>query len=348
MAATISKPNVDIDIEDEKDVQAVSEYTEEIFNSLLVKEKLYRPNPNYMDLQTDIDARMRVILIDWLYAVVLKFKLLPESYQLSVLLIDRFLSSYLITRDKLQLLGATCLFTAAKLEEIYPPEVNDFVYMTAQAYTREEIIEMEKVLLDGLGFIIKTPLPIDFQRRFSKAAGLDYTQHTMCKFLIDLCLLSVAVLRLLPSQLSAGATYLARLVTKVPGELWTDDLVYYTHYSEEQVRSYALDIQRILLILQQSPNSTSVIGHYSSRRSGEVAKLNYAAPIPEATNLTTYLAPPVQEPPINLILRRRGKPVPVPVSAEMRELEEELAQLRFPTQLKPIIPLPTYEESEWD
>lgn len=348
MAATISKPNVDIDLADEKDAQAVTEYTEEIFNNLFIKEKLYRPNPNYMDLQTDINSRMRVILIDWMYAVVLRFKLLPESYQLSVLLVDRFLSSYLITRDKLQLLGITCLFTAAKLEEIYSPEVNDFVYVTASAYSREEIIEMEKVLVDGLGFIIKTPLPIDFQRRFSKAGGLDYTQHTMCKFLIDLCLLSVGVLRLLPSQLSAGSTYLARLVSKAPGELWTDDLVYYTHYSEEQVRLYALDIQRILLILQQSPHSASVIEHYSSRRGGEVAKLNYAVPIPEATNLTTYLAPPVQEPPINLILRRKGKSIPVPVSTEMRELEEELAQLRFPTQLKPIEPLPEYPPSEWD
>jgi len=44
-----------------------------------------------MDRQTDINEKMRAILIDWLIEVHLKFKLVPESLYLTVNLIDRYL-----------------------------------------------------------------------------------------------------------------------------------------------------------------------------------------------------------------------------------------------------------------
>ena len=44
-----------------------------------------------MSKQTDINAKMRSILIDWLVEVHLKFKLMPETLYLTVNLIDRFL-----------------------------------------------------------------------------------------------------------------------------------------------------------------------------------------------------------------------------------------------------------------
>ena len=45
--------------------------------------------------------------------------------------------------DKLQLTGVTCMLIASKFEEIYAPEVNDFVYITDNAYTFQNIIDME-------------------------------------------------------------------------------------------------------------------------------------------------------------------------------------------------------------
>ena len=86
---------------------------------------------------------MREILTDWLIEVHLKFKLLPETLYLTVNLIDRFLSTTQIMRNKLQLVGVTAMLIASKYEEIYPPIVNDFVYITDNAYTREEILQME-------------------------------------------------------------------------------------------------------------------------------------------------------------------------------------------------------------
>ena len=55
-----------------------------------------------MGIQTDINDKMRAILIDWLVEVHLKFKLMPETLFLTHNLIDRFLSKKVVTRKNLQ------------------------------------------------------------------------------------------------------------------------------------------------------------------------------------------------------------------------------------------------------
>lgn len=86
---------------------------------------------------------MRAILVDWLVEVHLKFKLVPETLYLTVNLIDRYLELVQVPRQKLQLIGVTAMLIASKYEEIYAPEVRDFVYITDRAYTKEEILDQE-------------------------------------------------------------------------------------------------------------------------------------------------------------------------------------------------------------
>lgn len=56
-----------------------------------IEEIKYHARQNYMESQTDINEKMRAILIDWLVEVHLKFKLVPETLYLTVNLIDRYL-----------------------------------------------------------------------------------------------------------------------------------------------------------------------------------------------------------------------------------------------------------------
>ena len=140
-----------MDVNDLKDPQLCSEYAAEIFNWLRTTES--EPGNNncvastYMTKQEDINEKMRSILIDWLVEVHLKFKLVPESLYLTVNLIDRYLDKEQVNRQKLQLVGVTAMLIACKYEEIYPPIVRDFVYITDNAYTKEEILEMERKML---------------------------------------------------------------------------------------------------------------------------------------------------------------------------------------------------------
>lgn len=112
-------------------------------------------NQAYMRKQQDINESMRAILVDWLIDVHLKFKLLPETLFLTVNLIDRYLSLKPMARGKLQLLGVAALLISTKYEEIYPPTCKDMVYITDNAYSKEDILAMESNVLIALDFNIQ-------------------------------------------------------------------------------------------------------------------------------------------------------------------------------------------------
>ena len=89
--------------------------------------------------QSDITNPMRCILVDWLVEVCDEFNLLPETLYLAVLYVDRYLSVVNVLRTNLQLVGVTCLYIAAKFEEIFPPDIKEFAYITDDTYTKREV-----------------------------------------------------------------------------------------------------------------------------------------------------------------------------------------------------------------
>lgn len=106
---------------------------------------------NYMEaVQQDVNAHMRGILVDWLVEVAQEYKLVSETLFLAVNYIDRFLSCEVAPRRKLQLVGITCMLIAAKYEEIYAPQIEDFCYITDNTYSREEVIAMEQQVSNGI------------------------------------------------------------------------------------------------------------------------------------------------------------------------------------------------------
>ena len=139
------------------DLQLAEEYQEEIIPYLISLENKKRINPNYMIKQTDINEKMRMILIDWLIEVHLKFKLLPETLFLTINIIDRYLQNNQTPRDKLQLIAVSSLLIACKYEEIYPPEISSFVYITDNAYKKEDILNYEIKILGDLEYDLTYP-----------------------------------------------------------------------------------------------------------------------------------------------------------------------------------------------
>ena len=72
-------------------------------------------------LVTENRRTMRTTLIDWLLQVHLRYHMLPETLWIAVNLVDRFLSVRVVSLVKLQLVGVTAMFIAAKYEEILAP-----------------------------------------------------------------------------------------------------------------------------------------------------------------------------------------------------------------------------------
>ncbi|OWZ42086.1 cyclin [Cryptococcus neoformans c45] len=215
------------------DTTMVAEYADEIFEHMERLEETVMPNPRYMDFQTEIEWTMRTTLIDWLLQVHLRYHMLPETLWIAVNIVDRFLSTRVVSLVKLQLVGVTAMFIAAKYEEILAPSVEEFVYMTENGYTKDEILKGERIILQTLDFTISSYCsPYSWVRRISKADDYDVQTRTLSKFLMEVTLLDHRFLRCKPSMIAAIGMYLAR---KMLGGDWNDAFIYYSNFTESQL-----------------------------------------------------------------------------------------------------------------
>ncbi|KAH9866129.1 hypothetical protein J1614_008693 [Plenodomus biglobosus] len=223
------------DIEDEQwDTSMVAEYGEEIFEYMHALEERMKPNASYMDHQAEIQWSMRSVLMDWMVQVHNRFTLLPETLFLAVNYVDRFLSCKVVSLGKLQLVGATALFVAAKYEEINCPSVQEIVYMVDGAYTADEVLKAERFMLSMLQFELGWPGPMSFLRRISKADDYDLETRTLSKYFLEITVMDERFVGCAPSFLSAGAHCLARFMLK-KGD-WSQAHVHYSGYTLTQLR----------------------------------------------------------------------------------------------------------------
>lgn len=166
-----------------------------------------------MKRQTEVNENVRAILVDWLINVHAKFKLLPETLFITVNLIDRYLSLYVVPKTQVQLVGVAALLIATKYEEIYPPTVKDFIYLTDNAYTRKEVLQMEYKILFALQFQVTETSSYRFLERYSKIAKADSIIFFLAQYLLELALLDSKMNQYPPSLQASAALYVAMRVT---------------------------------------------------------------------------------------------------------------------------------------
>ncbi|KAK5136976.1 hypothetical protein LTR08_001483 [Meristemomyces frigidus] len=223
------------DIEDEQwDTSMVAEYGDEIFGYMRELENRMSPNPRYMDQQQEIQWTMRAVLMDWVIQVHQRFNLLPETLFLTVNYIDRFLSCKVVSLGKLQLVGATAIFVAAKYEEVQCPTISEIIFMVDGGYTADELLKAERFMLSMLQFELGWPGPMSFLRRISKADDYDLETRTLAKYFLEVTIMDERFVGCTPSFLAAGAHCMARLMLR-KGE-WSQSHVFYSDYTYSQLR----------------------------------------------------------------------------------------------------------------
>lgn len=152
----------------------VADYIVDICRNWTAMESRAVVHGDLFDRQTMLNRKMRSILIDWLWDVAKKFKIQPETMGLTVQLIDRCIQDGpVIPRHKLQLWGTTCMLVACKYEEIYFPEINDFVYITDKAYSKSQFLSMESKVVNTLKFDLALPTPTRFMVLYCQHAVPD-------------------------------------------------------------------------------------------------------------------------------------------------------------------------------
>ena len=202
------------------DIQNADEYFNDICTELFKNEEKYLADPNYMSRQGDINSRMRAILIDWLIDVHLKYKLVPQTMYIAVNLIDRYLEKNETNRAKLQLVGVTAMFIACKYEEIYPPDLKDFVYITDGAYVKADVLKMEYKMLKSLDFNITFPTQWSIFEVYRKKLDLNEKTFKLAWFLMELCLINYKSLKFKMSVLAASAILIATKTLGVYRNYW--------------------------------------------------------------------------------------------------------------------------------
>nr|QZZ92783.1 cyclin B 2;3 [Larix kaempferi] len=267
-------PMSDIDEADAGDPMAVSEYVQDIYSLYKTRENLSCVPQDYMSQQLDINERMRAILIDWLIEVHMKFELMDETLFLTINIIDRYLSRHRVMRKHLQLVWVTAMLLACKYEEVSVPVVDDFVLISDNAYTKEEVLQMEKLILSTLQFNMAVPTPYVFMKRFLKVAQSDEETERLSFFFMELCLVEYAMLRYQPSILAAAAVYTAQCTLgRTP--CWNGSLEWHSSYSESQLRECA----KMMVHYHEKAGEgklTCVYRKYSASKYDRVAKIEPA------------------------------------------------------------------------
>lgn len=293
----IEEPIEDWDNIDENDNDEfnVADYVTYIFKHYREREEKFIVK-DYIKNQPLINKQMRHLLVDWMVEVQQQLEFNHEVLYLSVKLLDLYLNRSLIKKEKLQLLGGAAMFIACKFEERMPPIIDDFIYVSDNAYDRAELIEMEIDILKTVCFDIGAPLSYTFLRRYSKCIKADMRFLTLARYILELSLQDYHFAYVKDSLKACAALYLALKMTVgfedlvKSGAVSTDSQTQYVttanlsstewnktlvHYTECKLEDFIdlLPSMNNLVISAPSSKYKTIFKKYSHQVFYEVAKI---------------------------------------------------------------------------
>ncbi|KAM4600539.1 G1/S-specific cyclin-E2 [Polymixia lowei] len=209
--------------------------SDDVWIKMLNKELKYVHDKSYLQRHPKMQAKMRAILLDWLLEVSEVYCLHRQTAYLAQDYFDRFmLTQDHINKEYLQLIGITALFIASKIEEIYPPKIQEFAYVTDGACDQWDIQRIELVILKALDWNLCPETPISWLKLYAQVeAQQDGDRFLVPQFsqekyiqitqLLDLSMMDVNSLDYSYSVLAAAAFChfsSFEVVHKVSGLTW--------------------------------------------------------------------------------------------------------------------------------
>ncbi|XP_012938100.1 G1/S-specific cyclin-E1 isoform X2 [Aplysia californica] len=213
----------------------------DVWKNMLLKEEKFRRDAGMFRNHPELQPRMRSILLDWLSEVCEVYRLHKETFTLAVDYLDRYLSVVdNVPKTQLQLLGISSLFIAAKLEEIYPPKLSEFAYVTDSACTEADIVRQEMIILKALKWDLSPMTTNAWLGVYLQVANMDhitdpelgfvfpqFSTHAFVQIsrLCDLALMDVGSFKFYRNVIAASALYHhtnEKLVMEVSGLNWAD------------------------------------------------------------------------------------------------------------------------------
>lgn len=111
-----------------------------VMDNMLLLEKSTIPHCDYFaTVQTDIKPFMRKLVTIWMLELCDEQRVEEQVFPLAINFMDRFLCVCNISRQQLQLLGATCLLVAAKIRQCHSLPVDLLCAYTDCTITPEQV-----------------------------------------------------------------------------------------------------------------------------------------------------------------------------------------------------------------
>ncbi|CAM4778029.1 unnamed protein product [Rotaria magnacalcarata] len=257
----------------EQELYELPDYRQSIFEHLKSVEHMYAPKMNFMEYQSDINSAMRTILVDWLIEVADEYKLNDETLFLCVQYVDRFLSTVNVTRSKLQLVGTTCMYVASKYEEMYPPALDEFSFITDNTYETKHILRMEQIVMKMLNFSLSGPTCYTFIQYYltffkptisTKVGDDDYK----CLMILTSYLCTLSLLQDRPfssyrsSMIAASCILYANRLLKTDA-VWTNRHIQITSYTQRDLNDCVFAIGELYMkTFHQDQTTLSILRRY--------------------------------------------------------------------------------------
>lgn len=221
-----------------------------IFEYMKWREEKFAVTPYFEEhpIQKGFSVQDRTTLVDWMVEFQEIQETNHETLYLAVKLADYYFSKTHVTRDKLQLVAFVAYLLASKFEERWPPTFDDMIYLSENAYTREDFIKTEMKMLACLDFDINIPTSYRYLRRYAKCVGMDMASLTCARFYLELSLVDYQFVTESQSKMAAAALWIALSTLGYDADkrqrssrvrhdkkYWSDVLSYYTGYREFEI-----------------------------------------------------------------------------------------------------------------
>lgn len=229
-----------------------------------------------------------------------------------------------LPKEQLQLVGVACLFIAGKMEEIYPPQINEYSYVSDGACEDRQIIAKELAILTALKWDISPMTANNWLSLFLQLSQLNNStesneqtnpttttklnvvdpllrpnisaqQFSACAQLLDLCTLCMESVCFSPLHLAAAV---------VSHLLGSDEMQRVSGLNVTTIEACHKWMQPFVVILrQQSPSKTSASTSASTDFNKQIHNVNLTLLEEAQTKRAQY----------DLQQRQRDSPGSIPV-----------------------------------
>ncbi|KAG8448755.1 hypothetical protein GDO86_015717 [Hymenochirus boettgeri] len=230
------------------DMHIEQEYALDIFKSMMVNQS--RQTLKACDIPKSVTPEMRAVLVDWLVQV----------------------HVHKIHTALLQLLAASCLFLACKIEERLIPEPAELCFMMEDAFSKKELLKMERKVLSHLKFELHYVQPLHFLRLLCIIGKCSQKILYLSMYFMELTLLDADGSMIEPALLAIGALNLAQRVSLEAGSLTTGEVWHEAQqlfsYSDSQLCSCQHLMARTALRVGSSGHKSTLHKYSRAQRLG--------------------------------------------------------------------------------